>query len=229
MAPSFLLRIKESNESKFYTLLSCFCKYKGAKIIDNLVSNFHLPCVRLYYNGIQVKMLPSFIISIYTGQCIDYKYIASTKSPMYILTEKKLKGFGTWINTNEKNNISEFIIKDSYWNILYSDINKRKINYYIYHPISNNSKIIKPKFFTMYINTNEKNNINNDRYNSEIIYDIKFNIASSISAEIIDKFKSIKVYGIDYDRFICINNTGDVLPIEKWIIETTWNLYTFYN
>jgi len=40
MAPSFLLRIKESNESKFYTLLSCFCKYKGAKIIDNLVDIF---------------------------------------------------------------------------------------------------------------------------------------------------------------------------------------------
>jgi DNA-directed RNA polymerase subunit F len=32
--------MKESNESKFYTLLACFCKYRGAKIIDNLVDIF---------------------------------------------------------------------------------------------------------------------------------------------------------------------------------------------
>jgi TnpA family transposase len=40
LAPSFLVRMKESNESKFYTLLACFCKYRGAKIIDNLVDIF---------------------------------------------------------------------------------------------------------------------------------------------------------------------------------------------
>ena len=37
---SAMMSMKESNESKFYTLLACFCKYRGAKIIDNLVDIF---------------------------------------------------------------------------------------------------------------------------------------------------------------------------------------------
>jgi TnpA family transposase len=40
LAPSALLRIHKSNKEKFYALLACFCRYKGAKIIDNLVEIF---------------------------------------------------------------------------------------------------------------------------------------------------------------------------------------------
>lgn len=40
LPPSLLLDIKNSNQSKFYALLACFCKHKGAKTIDNLVEIF---------------------------------------------------------------------------------------------------------------------------------------------------------------------------------------------
>ena len=43
-----------------------------SEIID-MVSNFHLPCVRLYYNGIKLNLLPSCITAISTGMCLDYK------------------------------------------------------------------------------------------------------------------------------------------------------------
>ena len=36
-SPSSLLKIKQNDASKFYALLGCFCKYKGGKIIDNLI------------------------------------------------------------------------------------------------------------------------------------------------------------------------------------------------
>lgn len=39
-SPSSLLRIKVSNPGKFYTLLACFSKHKGAKTIDNLTEIF---------------------------------------------------------------------------------------------------------------------------------------------------------------------------------------------
>lgn len=35
--PFQLLEIKDSNPNKFYGLLACFCKYKGARIIDNFI------------------------------------------------------------------------------------------------------------------------------------------------------------------------------------------------
>ena len=40
LPPSLLLDIKNSNQSKFYALLACFCKHKGAKTIDNLIEIF---------------------------------------------------------------------------------------------------------------------------------------------------------------------------------------------
>ncbi|NDE19374.1 MAG: DUF4158 domain-containing protein [Alphaproteobacteria bacterium] len=35
--PFQLLEIKDSNPNKFYGLLACFCRYKGARIIDNFI------------------------------------------------------------------------------------------------------------------------------------------------------------------------------------------------
>lgn len=35
--PSRLLEIKDGDPNKFYGLLACFCKYKGARIIDNFI------------------------------------------------------------------------------------------------------------------------------------------------------------------------------------------------
>lgn len=35
--PFQLLKIKDSDPNKFYGLLACFCKYKGARIIDNFI------------------------------------------------------------------------------------------------------------------------------------------------------------------------------------------------
>ena len=196
-----------------------------SQIID-MVSNFHLPCVRLYYNGIKLNLLPSCITAISTGMCLDYKYISSTKSPMTIISNKKLKGFGTWININEKKQMYNFVIGDSFWKMLFNSMRYKNIYNYLYQPISNFSKIIKSRFYTMSANANIKYS-KNDRYCGigEMVSDMTY-LATHNMSEIISKtFGSVKIIGINYDLFTCIDYNGDVLPVKKWIIETTWNIY----
>lgn len=186
--------------------------------VVDIVSNFHMPCVRLFYNGIITKIFPSCISAIATSMCLDYKYMSSTKSPMSILANKKKLGFGTWINNSEKLEISRYIYYNYEWKGLIPHI-RTNIDNYIFQPIYNTSKLLKPK---IYMRTNIHNTIG-DRYINYDMNDII--IDNSISKEIYKIFKSVNICGINYDMFKSINSEGDVLPVKKWIIETTWNIY----
>ena len=196
--------------------------------IVDIISNFHLPCVRLYYNGNNVFLLPSCITAIATGMCLDYKYISSTKSPMTIISNKKLIGFGTWINYREKKQIISYILNNTYWKTLFCNINYKNIYTQLFNPISKYSKIIKPKFYTISLNENYNNT---NRYNndydleSDVTYDCK---TFSITKEIIYRFNSVKI-DINYDKFICIDGFGNILPVKPWIIEFTWNMNNDFN
>lgn len=72
------------------------------------VAKFHLPCVRSFYNGNNVYMVPSFISAMMTGINIDYKYFAGSKNPIDIMNKYRMRGFGIIINTREKELISKY-------------------------------------------------------------------------------------------------------------------------
>jgi hypothetical protein len=185
--------------------------FNTEKNIINLVSKFHLSCVRLYYDGLKVYLFPSCICALHTGMSLDYKYIYSTTSPMKILCSKKLLGFGTWVNQTERKNIVNYIFNDSYWN---SNIINNKSIKYIYNIISN-PITIKSKIITYKIDNN--NTLDNDSYNNINYNEINNNLDKN-NNKINNKF-------IDYNIFICININGDIEPVQTWIIDTTWNYY----
>jgi len=72
----------------------------------NTVARFHLPCVRAYFQGNDIYMLPSFITAMMTGINIDYKYFATVKkNPVEIINKYKMRGFSVILNTNEKKSV----------------------------------------------------------------------------------------------------------------------------
>ena len=187
--------------------------------IINIVSDFHLPCCRLYYNNDTVHLLPSCITAITTRMCLDYKYFYSNKLPMQIILNKKMKGFGTWLNFNEKQKIKQYILHNSYYKLLLN-IDQYNINSKIFSPISLQSRILTPQIL---------NNKNNNRYNTSNLQNKYIYNNNSISNIICLKFNSINLDKIDYDMFICIDKYGNIVPVKKWIIDTTWNYYdSFY-
>ena len=85
-----------------------------------IVSQFHLPCVRSYYNGSTVYMLPSCITAHMTYMNLDYKYVSGQKDVLEIINKYRMRGFGTWLNKNEINKYLKYITKIPFWKNLYN-------------------------------------------------------------------------------------------------------------
>jgi len=66
------------------------------------VHKFHLPCVRAYYDGNNVQILPSAVSACMTLTNIEYKYFAGSKDPIEVLNKYRQRGFGTILNDKER-------------------------------------------------------------------------------------------------------------------------------
>jgi hypothetical protein len=72
------------------------------------VARFHFPCVRAYYSGDNVYMLPSCITAMMTGLNIEYKYFAGIRNPVDIINKYLQRGFGVLLNKFEINLFLEY-------------------------------------------------------------------------------------------------------------------------
>src|SRR6185437_9370946 len=96
-----VLKISESIRYKLKSpkLLRTIETFRSrAEDFFSTVSQFHLPCVRAYYNGANVYMLPTFITAMLTCVNINYKYFAGVRDPVEILNKYRSRGFGTLLN-----------------------------------------------------------------------------------------------------------------------------------
>ena len=85
-----------------------------------LIGNFHLNCVKGYYNGKTVLLLPSCITALKTFVNMDFKYFAGKRNPYQIINKYRMRGFGTILNKKEINAFKTFI-DNSKWNKLYKE------------------------------------------------------------------------------------------------------------
>jgi hypothetical protein len=69
----------------------------------NTVARFHFPCVRAYYQGDNVHILPSCITAMMTGVNIEYKYFAGIRNPVDIINKYMQRGFSILLNKFELN------------------------------------------------------------------------------------------------------------------------------
>jgi hypothetical protein len=111
------------------------------------VSNFHLPCVRGYYDGKQTYLLPSCISAAMTLVNLDYKYFAGSKDPIEIINKYRQRGYSLALNDSEKIRLASYSVKVDKWNILYDKPNlKQKVDIdNIFGYISVNANFFKPR------------------------------------------------------------------------------------
>ena len=128
-------------------------KYEGS--FFSTVSQFHLPCVRGFYNGKDVKLLPSCISAAMTLINIDYKYFAGSKDPIEIINKYRMRGYTTLLNDSERIRLVSYSNKVEKWNNLYGQISKnnsnsinnifgpKNVNYSLFKPRQNNFELYK--------------------------------------------------------------------------------------
>lgn len=101
-------------------------RYDGS--FFSTVSQFHLPCVRGFFNGKDVKLLPSCISAAMTLINIDYKYFAGSKDPIEIINKYRMRGYTTILNDSEKIRLVSYSNKVEKWDKLYGSISKSNTN-----------------------------------------------------------------------------------------------------
>lgn len=204
-SPNLLHNI-EVFRTKFAEIFSC-------------VSRFHLPCVRGYYDGNNVYMLPSFITSLMTYTNTNYKYFAGIRDPIDILIKYRARGFGIIINDNEKIHMTKYIGKLSKlnkWNGMFSiDLNNKKSIEKFYGCKELTDNIFKPGHFnkgfpmdTYLVPQKSYVKTIDDLYNTyKELYDYDYNKAS-----------------VNFFDFRTINENGSIRPFEKWILDAAYSI-----
>lgn len=178
-------------------------RIKGTDFFS-VVAKFHLPCVRAYYTGTNLYMLPSCVSALMTGYNIDYKYFAGIRNPIEIIIKYVLRGFTIILNNKEKNEIMKYLT-----GVLNStdQIQNDKFILFIKHIFP---KIFPYMFGMESINiANSISNINNP-----------INVIKELN-QLNDYYtQNNSCYGLlNMNKFKTINDDGNICPLKKWVID----------
>ena len=184
------------------------------------VSRFHLPCVRGYYNGDNVYLLPSCISAHMTYINMDYKYFAGSKDPIEIINKYRTRGFGTILNDKEKIHLVEYSNQINKWKNLYQiNIKDQNSVNKVFGNIDYNSRLYKPRLY------------NSEEYHDSVYVSDTYNQINMVSYiydedEYMNELNRLYNYndiGINTLRFRTIKDSGYVMPLKTWIMDAVWD------
>lgn len=214
-----LLKISESIKFKIkstYMLHSVeVFKIKYPEFFST-VSRFHLPCVRGYYTGDNVYLLPSCISALMTYTNIDYKYFTGLRNPIEIINKYRIRGFGILLNDKEKAHVIEYNCSVPKWQNIFSLNLKDKqslTNHMGPRKLGDNMfKLMK------YLQS----------FPEDVYRNVDYQYILTIE-DLYDYYKMVCNYdpkncGIDFIKFKAINNNGYLEPVKIWLIEAAYDL-----
>lgn len=178
------------------------------------VSRFHLPCVRGYYDGNNVYLLPSCITALMTHTNIDYKYFAGVRDPIDIINKYRMRGIGTIINTQEKMHMLNYNSSIGELQDMF-DLSSSKQNNHLKHFGSKQigDNIYKPSKFLEGSLDNNYNNLNYSYINNVFdMYDT--NVSTTYDG------------ALNFMKFKTIGEDGSVMPFKKWILDAGYETLT---
>lgn len=194
-----------------------------------VVSKFHMPCVRSYYDGENVYLTPSCITAHLTYMNIDYKYFAGSKDPIEIILKYRMRGFGTFLNKKEISRTIKYVSQVQFWNNLHNittDVNS--INQFLGHT-DFSDKLHHPRMYNQDLFSDKAPYVNLiDGYNN-IPENLLIPINTTNQFEYINnKFKSFN--DLLTSKMRTIGKTGYVNKLRLWVIDSIYNTgkYEFF-
>lgn len=105
-----LQKIKTENKHKYkitglYREIDLF----QVESIPGVITKFHLPCVRAWYDGKKLYGLPSFLVSANTGINLDIRWVSCNKDVKDLVLKYFQRGFGTLLNKSDSDQIVSYI------------------------------------------------------------------------------------------------------------------------
>jgi hypothetical protein len=195
-----------------------------------VISTFHLPIVRAYYNGSTVYMTPSCISACMTLYNLDIKYFTSTNYPAEIINKYRQRGFGVFLNKNEKIRLMEYSFQIPFWNEKFNIQNKTSINNIL------NAYNVKNDFYkNPALDKVILNNYNYDIYDAIFKESVK-SLSPCITfvdhtfcnmeskRYLYKKYNSIKLKDLDLADINVIDYKGSIVPLNKNYLTIAYTL-----
>jgi len=176
------------------------------------VARFHLPCVRQYYDGNQVYILPSCITAMNILLNVEYKYFAGIRDPCEIVNKYRLRGIGTIINEVEKKHLVEYNATMPVWKDMYGlDPNNKNTfsNHFGSKKLGDN--VYKPGKFFKSIPDSSYNDTSDKRY--------VLTVADLYKVYTENYGYNPKDNTVDFLRLKTINSDGKIEPFKFWVLE----------
>ncbi len=177
------------------------------------VSRFHLPCVRGYFTGDNVYLLPSCIGAMMTFTNIEYKYFAGSRDPIEIFNKGLQKGYGTIFNDKEKAHFIEYNSGVTKWQDIFG-LNKSKSAIKdLFAPKQLGNSIFKPgKFFQGF---------------PDDVYKVPAHQYVVTMKDLYDVYKTQYKYdaeksAVDLLKFKAINKDGYLEPLRMWLFDAAY-------
>ncbi len=162
------------------------------------VARFHFPCVRAYYQGDNVYILPSCITAMMTGLNIEYKYFAGIRNPNEIINKYISRGFGVLLNKFERN----------IW-VEYNKKTNNKIN------AENFNELLGPKFISNIVYNIDNKDSNIDKINNKIFDKDEL-------SKYYEKYQ--KNSCVDCTKMTTINANGNINKYQQSYVELCYNI-----
>jgi len=190
-----------------------------------VVSKFHLPCVRGFYDGDNVYLTPSCVTAHKTGWNIDYKYFAGSKTPIEIINKYRMRGFGTFLNKKEIDKLVKYSNGVPFWNNLY-DINltnKQSIQNCL-GQLNKNHKLFHPRLYNADSFLNGDIDLVDPYNNIDIENLITDGVDNNDEMDFYRRYYPTSYHFDFLKKMTGINKLGYIEPLQKWVIESAFNI-----
>lgn len=175
------------------------------------INRFHLGQVRGYYDGHEVYLTISALMSYYTNMSPDYRILYGSKDPVEILNKYKMRGYGVMLNNKELQYVSEYTWKTDKWRRIFriNNISGSKMDqffssssYELFRPRKNN-----PEEYKDYLPC---------KYSSPYSEYVWTNPNKSTTPE----------EALFTNNYVTLN--GDPKTLKHWMIDSAWDIFKVY-
>lgn len=181
------------------------------------INKFHVGSVRGYYDGEEVYINTSALMTFQTNLSPDYRIMFGNRDPGEILLKYRRRGYGVLLNEVELGQITNYVTKVEKWkNLTKLEIkNKGHLTNFLNHQ-NLLSPIFKPEHCPTY------STIKKPLYIFRIT-DIIDSELSKLSLKLSSKNIIKEIYNINY-----IKINGKPNELKTWIIDAGWDLFKLY-
>ena len=188
------------------------------------INKFHMGPVRGYYDGSEVYLTISAIMSFHTNLSPDYRIMFGSKDPAEICNKYRMRGYGVILNKNELAQLVTYSENIPYWRNLYqvNKRNKTSIDKFL-SPKKVSDDLFKPR------------SINSDHYtNCSVYVPLEYsNVNTSyvesstqFAKDLVDNCQSTNTLVNEiYLKYKFLRSIGKPKPLKRWMIDSAWDLF----